>query len=1131
MNSNPNFLISEACFCRPDWIRDSAWMAHIPFAFWIAEALRPETFVELGVHLGTSYFAFCQAVDTLALGTRCYAVDTWEGDEQAGFYGNEVYEALNLHNETKFVRFSTLIRESFDVAVSHFEDSSIDLLHIDGCHHYEAARHDWETWRPKLSPRAVVLFHDTNVRKEGFGVHRLWSELAAEFPHFEFHHGYGLGVLGVGGALPENIRSVLRARDDAAQGLFIRSFYSRLGGDIRQRWLDNNQRLALEGKFAEQAATLTRQQQAIESLTANLQAREKRVTALEKSQARERSEFFILRSRLDQRAAELSAQSDSLRIQLEQGAAQLAAESGSLRSQLEGLRELYSRPRGPWEHFFKKWRTSLQKRRQEARDLLFRTLVAVGLTKRHREFQRQRKFLKSSGLFDKGFYRYEYKPLLTRATDPVLHYLHSGAAMKCNPNPQFDTERYLRRHPEVAATRVNPLVHLLENPDAQGLNPEVEEDEKSGGPWVLAGDKIRVAFLSGEPDTPGSVYRVEMPAEALNSNDYEVRLVRADEMAAHRDTLLGAQVLIIWRMPWTAEVEELLRLSRESGQKVIFDVDDYLFEPVIAKKEIIDGIRTQGFQEDAIADLFGKFQRTLQTADFCTAPTKTLAARMQAFRKPAHVIPNGFDWKTYKTSRRALAEWRSQKGDGRIRIGYASGSWTHQKDFLQASAAIARILRKHPQTVLVLFVGNNNGHVWRGLEIGEFPEFAGLESRIEWRALVPVRQLPEELARFDINIAPLDIGNVFCEAKSQLKYFEAALVEVPTVASPTLPYEQAIRHGETGFLARTGDEWFEFLDQLVTQKSLRERMGKNALLDVLWKFGPENRAVQISGLIRQLLGDSPSAAGFFRSEVVCDQSAKGLLPVIPDFDVILEHGKRADSEADIIVPSFNYEEYLEETLDAIGAQTLADKGLVVIDDCSTDGSLELARLWIERNKHSFRHVALLKTKANSGLALTRNVGFSFSEARFVMPVDSDNLPQPTCLEKCLEALVTSEASVAYPSIHEFGEHEGIRSCGEWQPSRFVAGNFIDAMALIRRSAWAAVGGYEPMLGWEDYDLWAKFVEMGFGGIWVKDGLALYRTHGAAMSTAMAAPELKHQLIAAMRAKHPWIHDPFGSSVC
>ena len=92
-----------------------------------------------------------------------------------------------------------------------------------------------------------------------------------------------------------------------------------------------------------------------------------------------------------------------------------------------------------------------------------------------------------------------------------------------------------------------------------------------------------------------------------------------------------------------------------------------------------------------------------------------------------------------------------------------------------------------------------------------------MESQIEWRQSVPFRQLPDELARFDINLAPLETGNVYCEAKSELKYFEAALVEVPTIASPTVPYEEAIRHGETGYLARTAEEWFECLDTLVTR--------------------------------------------------------------------------------------------------------------------------------------------------------------------------------------------------------------------------------------------------------------------------------------------------------------------------
>lgn len=1113
-------LISGATFWRPNWVRMSAWTEHVPFAFWVTEALRPGVFVELGTHAGTSYCAFCQAVDTLNSESRCFAIDTWEGDAHAGFYGEEVFDALSRHNEINYLHFSTLVRAKFDDAVSRFADASIDLLHIDGYHGYDVARHDWETWAPKLSSRAVVLFHDTNARNDGFGIHRLWSELTPDHPHFEFYHGSGLGVLGVGPDVPESVLALFRASGDAAQSTLIRGVYARLGGEIRRGWMDGNHIREMDTLFAEQAGHIDRQKELIDVLTIDLRARESRVAALEKSLSRERSEFFILRSQLDQRTARLSGQSDALR-------AQLSAESGALRTQLENLSALQSMPHGRWEHFLKKWGTSLRKRRQEVRDSMFRAMVAAGLTRRHRKFQRQRKLIKQSGLFDKGFYRHEYKPLLSRAADPVLHYLRCGAAMNCNPSPEFDTQWYLGRHPEVGAAMQNPLVHFIEH----GADEGMEDEGNPKDPWALAGNKIRVAFLTGEPDTPGSVYRVEMPAEALNSRDYHVLIVRGDQVGAHRDALSCAQVLVIWRMPWSGELEELLRRSRDAGQKIIFDADDYLFEPEIAKVRIIDGIRTQGLAEDAVADLFGGFQKTLQAADFCTAPTGTLAARMQAFRKPAHVIPNGFDRKTYKTSRLALAECRSRQSDGKIRIGYAGGTRTHQKDFLRASAAVARILRKHPNSLLVLFFQNSQPAVRRCLEIAEYPEFAGLESRIEWRQSVPFRQLPEELARFDINLAPLETGNIYCEAKSELKYFEAALVEVPTIASPTLPYEEAIRHGETGFLARTEDDWFECLDVLVTRNDVRERVGKNAFLDILWKFGPERRARQMGGLIRQLLGGEPAAAGFFGAEISRSRSARPSLPVIPGLEVIFADGDRSASEADIIVPLFNYEQYIEETLDSIGAQSLEAKGLIVIDDCSPDSSRALAQQWIGRNRHAFRHVALLKTKANAGLALARNAGFSFSDAPFVMPVDSDNLLQPDCLSRCLEALAHSEAAAAYPSIHEFGEHEGVRSCGEWHPSRFVAGNFIDAMALIRRSAWAAVGGYEPMLGWEDYDLWAKFVENEFWGIWVRDASALYRTHGESMSRTMTDPELKEKLVAAMRSKHPWIQNPFGSSVC
>ena len=195
----------------------------------LIEALRPNLIVELGTHGGFSYFSLCQAVRFLNLQCRCYAVDTWKGDDQAGYYGEEVLQNVENHNREHYSAFSTLIRSTFDEALSHFEEKSIDLVHIDGRHGYDDVKHDFLNWRPKLSERAVVLFHDTNVREPDFGVYRFWSEISSTFPHFEFLHGNGLGVLGVGKRAGEHLGTLFSASSNAEITTQIRSAYARLG--------------------------------------------------------------------------------------------------------------------------------------------------------------------------------------------------------------------------------------------------------------------------------------------------------------------------------------------------------------------------------------------------------------------------------------------------------------------------------------------------------------------------------------------------------------------------------------------------------------------------------------------------------------------------------------------------------------------------------------------------------------------------------------------------------------------------------------------------------------------------------------------------------------------------------------
>ena len=515
----------------------------------------------------------------------------------------------------------------------------------------------------------------------------------------------------------------------------------------------------------------------------------------------------------------------------------------------------------------------------------------------------------------------------------------------------------------------------------------------------------------------------------------------------------------------------------------------------------------------------------MAAADYCTCPTRPLASAMRDYHKPVFLLPNGFDEERYRRSRMATAERARSESDGLFRIGYAAGSRTHQKDFACAVGAVARVLREHPECRLVLFRLETSADYTSYVVPQEFPELDRLADQIEWRRFVPVDDLSSELARFDINLAPLEVGNSFCEAKSELKYFEAALVGVPTIASPTVPFADAIGHGTTGFLASSPQEWYESLKRLVNDSELRRQMGTKAFLDVLWKYGPERRAELAAGILEQVVCGSAAAARQFELELRRTQTWN--VPQIDwaEFEIVFEFGARAASEVAVVVPLFNYAHYVMEALESVRAQTVRQKELIVVDDCSNDNSLAVASGWLRSHAVEFTHVALLKNRKNSGLALTRNTGFVFSDARFIMPLDADNTIEPSCLERCLEVINATGAAAAYPMIRTFGDKSKLLNTGHWNPTHFTRGNYIDAMALVRRAAWSAVGGYRNMkvMGWEDFEMWCRFIEHGFWAAWVPEPLAGYRIHSKSMIQYVEKEaEKQHQLIGEIHELHPWL---------
>jgi hypothetical protein len=206
---NNNSFVDANSFRIPSrLVKPYSWVGHIPFLQWLLSESKGSNYVELGVHTGNSYFAACETISSLGSEAKAYAIDSWEGDHQAGYYNEEIFQTVNHYAAHQYPNTSVIIRKRFTDAAITFPDASIDLLHIDGLHTYEAVKEDYLTWLPKMSNKGIILFHDICVKENDFGVWRLWEEIKSLYPSFSFNHNFGLGVLVIGGGVGQGIHNL-----------------------------------------------------------------------------------------------------------------------------------------------------------------------------------------------------------------------------------------------------------------------------------------------------------------------------------------------------------------------------------------------------------------------------------------------------------------------------------------------------------------------------------------------------------------------------------------------------------------------------------------------------------------------------------------------------------------------------------------------------------------------------------------------------------------------------------------------------------------------------------------------------------------------------------------------------------
>jgi glycosyltransferase involved in cell wall biosynthesis len=536
----------DPIFWTPERLgRPSAWWGHVPFAFWLTAQCKPRLLVELGTHSGVSYAAFCETVLRLGLPTRCFAVDTWRGDAQAGHYGAEVYADLAEFHARRYSAFSQLLRQTFDEASDEFADATIDLLHIDGCHTYEAVRHDFDTWRPKLSERAVVLFHDTNERRGDFGVWRLFDELRRDAPSFEFLHCHGLGVLAFGEEPPEAVKALcaLAADDEVAA---TRERFSHLGA----RWMEldvaRDEKAAaaererrLQETVAERDAQIVRSQNElaradenadgligrITELEAIVADKSARVAQAELDSAEARAQIEALANRAErlegasrQRIAELEAIVAAKSAQADRAERDLAETRAQVEELAEHAERLEEANRQTTDRCDALTNETIRQREEHVRALatlkrpdydgrLPAKLAGLkrwipGRRRKFRRLARDYRLVAASPLFDPEWYLANNPDVAGRGVDPVYHYLRYGAAEGRAPGPHFSGQAYTQANSDVAESGENPLLHFLRDGAREGRSfehglatatPQSPVDPASYREWVRRYDTLSEA--------------------------------------------------------------------------------------------------------------------------------------------------------------------------------------------------------------------------------------------------------------------------------------------------------------------------------------------------------------------------------------------------------------------------------------------------------------------------------------------------------------------------------------------------------------------------------------------------------------------------------------------------------------
>ncbi|MDX9913365.1 MAG: glycosyltransferase [Candidatus Moranbacteria bacterium] len=337
-----------------------------------------------------------------------------------------------------------------------------------------------------------------------------------------------------------------------------------------------------------------------------------------------------------------------------------------------------------------------------------------------------------------------------------------------------------------------------------------------------------ILFITGGVGDSAN-YRTKYVAEELAQHGFKCATTVQDNpfLSSYVNDF---KVFIFHRTLYASRIKKMIEKIKVQNKEIIFDTDDLVFDKKYL--EHMDFFKKMNIFEKKLYEngVGGEIIRD-EYVKVCTTSTNYLAEKLREEGKRVILVKNKIpknDLEIVKEiSEKKLAEKYFPLE--RIVVGYFSGAHGHDKDFSTIEDVLIKLMDKYED--LRLFLGGP-------LEISD--KFKKYESRIKKMTYVPRADNYRNMAGVDIVIAPLEIGNPFCEAKSELKFFEAGILGVPTVATATQTFQEAIEDGVDGFVARDNDEWIEKLEKLIINRNLRVAMGEKAKEKALQNYTTQN---------------------------------------------------------------------------------------------------------------------------------------------------------------------------------------------------------------------------------------------------------------------------------------------------